>query len=104
MVNGEWKRLKSHWSNWQFFMQAYQASRTPEAFWDTFSDSDGQYLKFSLITNILKEKRQKEDNDIVTEAVMIYSLFSLSYLISSYFPITRPVHLRNPLATRYPIF
>ncbi|KAK0215564.1 hypothetical protein IW262DRAFT_1484702 [Armillaria fumosa] len=68
MVNGEWKRLKSHWSNWQ----AYQASCTPEAFWDTFSDSDGQRLKFSLITNILKEKCQKEDNDIVTEAKRVF--------------------------------
>ncbi|KAK0481351.1 hypothetical protein IW261DRAFT_1562663 [Armillaria novae-zelandiae] len=72
MANGEWKRLKSHWSNWQFFMQAYQASSTPEAFWDTFSDSDGRRLNFSTITKILKEKRQQEDNNIATEAKRVF--------------------------------
>ncbi|KAK0463347.1 hypothetical protein IW261DRAFT_1347829, partial [Armillaria novae-zelandiae] len=71
-ANGEWKRLKSHWSNWQFFMQAYQASSTPEAFWDTFSDSDGRHLNFSTITKILKEKHQQEDNNIATEAKQVF--------------------------------
>ncbi|KAK0188742.1 hypothetical protein F5146DRAFT_1225463 [Armillaria mellea] len=62
MANGEWGRLKSHWSNWQFFMEAYQAIGTPEAFWSTFSDSQGHHLKFTHITKILKEKRQRDDS------------------------------------------
>ncbi|KAK0188367.1 hypothetical protein F5146DRAFT_1139883 [Armillaria mellea] len=58
MANGEWGRLKSHWSNWQFFMEAYRAIGTPEAFWSTFSDSRGHHLKFTYIMKILKEECQ----------------------------------------------
>ncbi|KAK0462315.1 uncharacterized protein EV420DRAFT_1524015 [Desarmillaria tabescens] len=57
-VHGEWKTLKNDWMNWKFFMEAYRASGTPEAFWATYSDSQGQRLKYSRILQLLLKKHK----------------------------------------------
>ncbi|KAK0440481.1 uncharacterized protein EV420DRAFT_1650498 [Desarmillaria tabescens] len=46
-TGSEWQKLKNVWSKWRYFIEAYNASGTPEAFWMKISDSRGQKLPFS---------------------------------------------------------
>ncbi|KAK0448993.1 uncharacterized protein EV420DRAFT_1711369 [Desarmillaria tabescens] len=48
----EWKQLKNEWTNWQYFMKAYQAL-TPDMFWAKYSDTRGQRLSYSRISTLL---------------------------------------------------
>ncbi|PBK86778.1 hypothetical protein ARMGADRAFT_1086276 [Armillaria gallica] len=52
-TGSEWEKLRNDWLYWKYFMKAYQAYETPEAFWDEFSDLQGWRLKYSPIKKIL---------------------------------------------------
>ncbi|PBK82914.1 hypothetical protein ARMGADRAFT_683563 [Armillaria gallica] len=38
-TGNEWEKLRSIWLEWKYFVEAYQASPMPDAFWAEFSDS-----------------------------------------------------------------
>ncbi len=56
----------------QYFVEAYQASPTPEAFWAEFSDSRGQRLKFTPIKKILLTRRTDANLVLAQQVLMEY--------------------------------
>ena len=56
----------------QYFVEAYQASPTPDAFWAEFSDSRGQRLKFTPIKRILLTRRTDANLVLAQQALMEY--------------------------------
>ncbi len=56
----------------QYFVEAYQASPMPEAFWAEFSDSHGQRLKFTPIKKILLTRQTDANLVLAQQALMEY--------------------------------
>ncbi|KAK0476482.1 hypothetical protein IW261DRAFT_1339711 [Armillaria novae-zelandiae] len=67
----EWKQLKHVWGLWREFMKSYQAV-TPDDFWKRFSHGSGQRFSFSLISDILRNERKKDDADLARKAINEY--------------------------------
>ncbi|PBK83412.1 hypothetical protein ARMGADRAFT_905350, partial [Armillaria gallica] len=71
-TGNEWEKLRSIWLEWKYFVEAYQASPTPDAFWAEFSDSRGQRLKFTPIKRILLTRRTDANLVLAQQALMEY--------------------------------
>lgn len=71
-TGNEWEKLRSVWLDWKNFVEAYQASPTPEDFWDEFSDSRGQRLKFAPIKRTLLTRRADANLVLAQQALTEY--------------------------------
>ncbi|KAK0463171.1 uncharacterized protein EV420DRAFT_1639279 [Desarmillaria tabescens] len=63
----EWHRLKNSWNNWHYFMERYQ-SLTQDAFWEKYTDPQGQRMSYTRIINSLRNERKDNNAQLVKEA------------------------------------
>lgn len=63
----------------QYFMEAYQAYKTPEAFWAEFSDSRGWKLKYSPIKKILLDQQKDAVSELAKKVKKEYGNNFINY-------------------------